>query len=185
METVFAAYPELDGLGVEAEAAPVGRARDLGGMGFYEDAHLLFEGLAVGKRTALSGDGGADLAGARTAVEVGVGLLGREIGDGAVDAHLAAEGLPVKAERGAGIGDEFPALAALVVGEETERVSGDGLGEDHAHAGATVGASGGEGGGVGIVGFLLKGQGEPLVEEGKGIDVQLIEAGWVGSGGGG
>ncbi len=49
--------------------------------------------------------------------------------DGAFDADLAAQGLPVKAERGTRVGGKLNAFAAFGVGEEAEGVVEDGLGE--------------------------------------------------------
>ena len=65
----------------------------------------------------------------------------------------------MEAEGGLGVLVDFLAFAALGVGEEAEAVWADGLDEDHADAGCSDASGGGEGGGVGVVGFAGGGLG--------------------------
>ena len=62
MEAMSAVDPELDALGMKAETAPVIGTRDFAGMSGGETGCMLFKQSAAFKRTALRGDGGADLA---------------------------------------------------------------------------------------------------------------------------
>src|SRR5256885_6184282 len=53
---------------------------------------------------------------ARTGGEVGVGLLVADLGDVAVDAHLAFERRPHEHDRGARVGRQLAALPARAIG---------------------------------------------------------------------
>src|SRR6202000_2205341 len=97
-----------------------------------------------------------------------------ELGDGALDADLAAQGLPVEAERGAGIFGELAAFPAFDVGEEAEALVAYSLGQDHAHAGRSGSGGGGEGAGVGVVGLAGFGFFEPRVEQGYRVEGKRI-----------
>lgn len=155
VEAVRAVHPELDALGREAVAAPVGRAGNLSGVLQVEEADLLFKQRPGGEDAALLRDGGADLAAARAGVEVGVCFLVTERRDGALDADLAAQSFPVEAEGGLGILGELGAFAALGVGEKAEAALVDALDQYHADRGDAVEGRGGERGGVGVVGLGL------------------------------
>ncbi len=169
VEAGWAVLPEFYGDWVELEALPVGGAGDFArfrvGEGLGELLDLGFEEFSACERAGLLADVGADLAGSGAAVEVGVGRGGGEWGDGAFDADLATEGFPVEAEGGAGVLGEFLAFAALGVGEDAEAVVAYVLDQDHADAGGCGERGGGEGGGVGVVGFGFGGLSQPLVEE--------------------
>jgi len=71
----------------------------------------------------------------------------------------------VEAEGGLGVLGEFETFAALGVGEDAEAVVGvfplfsDALDKDHADAGCSRERGGGQGGGVGVVGFGFGGLG--------------------------
>lgn len=74
---VGAALPELELVGPDAIAAPMRRARDFAvGVFGVDGGEAALEGLAIGYDAALIGGDGAELAGARAAGEVGVGLSG-------------------------------------------------------------------------------------------------------------
>ena len=114
MQAVGPAAPEFDGLSVDCEACPVRRARNFFGIERGDLCCPCFEGGAIGKRPRLIGGKRANLAATRTAVEICVSLLRRHLGGEAFDADLAAERLPVKAQRNMGIGTNLQTLAALV-----------------------------------------------------------------------
>jgi len=160
VQAVGAVDPEFDLLGMEMVAAPVGWGGNFAGVVGGEGLGCCFQCFAGLERAALVGDGGADLALAAAAVEVGIDVGGAELGDAAFDADLAAEGFPVEAEGGAGVFGELAAFLAFGVGEEAEAMAAGGLDEDHADAGCCGGA-----GGVGVVGLALPGFFEPGVEE--------------------
>ena len=72
VKPVRAVDPELDPLRAEVVAAPVRRPGNLSRMLLAELLDLLFELFAALEDAALIGNRCADLAGPRTAVEVGV-----------------------------------------------------------------------------------------------------------------
>ena len=83
-----------------------------------ELGHALLEPLAALDRLALGRRERAQLAVARAAAGVRLGLGARHAAHGALDAHLAPQRAPVEQERGARVGLELAGLAAAVVGEE-------------------------------------------------------------------
>ena len=110
-------------------------------------------------------------------MEVGIGVSGVELGDWAFDADLAAEGLPMKAQRGAWIFRKMDAFATFRVGEEAEAMIVDALCEDHAHGGFAGERRCGESCSVGVVGLRGSGFGEPLIEKSDGFrGVDLV---WI------
>src|SRR6185436_8264146 len=89
--------PELDGDRRDAEARPVGWARDLADGVFRRvERHRLFEREAALERARLLARPGADAAVAGTALEIGVGLGLAHQGDRSAGAHLTAQALPVQ-----------------------------------------------------------------------------------------
>ena len=75
VEPVWAVEPELDSLGMQAVASPVGRSRNLTRTFLGERSDSLVEFFTAAEDSALIGDGCADLAGAGPAVEVCVDVL--------------------------------------------------------------------------------------------------------------
>src|SRR5690606_9261652 len=146
VEAVGAALPELDAVGDEAEAGPVGRARD--GLALellLELAQALHQLLAAREGLALARGPGAELASARAGGEVGVGLLVGDELDRALHAHLLLQPAPVKAKGGPRTNEEVAGLAALQVGVEDEAPPVDVLEQDHAHGGVAVLVGSGQG----------------------------------------
>src|SRR5580698_9337299 len=169
MQAIWTVEPKFDALRMQAKAAPVGWTRDFAGMDFGEGVGFGFEHFAAQERAALVGNSCADLAASRTAVEVAVGSFLGESGNGAFDAHLAAQGFPVEAECRARVFSQLTALLALFVGEEAEAFFSDTLGENHAHARCAACGSSGESAGIGIVRLAGLGLAEPQVELSKRI----------------
>ena len=144
--------PELDALRHDAAAGPEGRARH--GAERIAQGHPgagLLEFVIALHGPRLLRSPGADLAQARPGGEVGVGLGVGHALDRAADAHLAAEGIPVEAELGAGIGLEVGGLGALQVGIEDEAALVGVLEQHHAHRGAPPGVGRGQGHGGGLL----------------------------------
>ena len=135
MKTVVAAYPELDALRINSKALPVCRPWDLSGVCLTEFAHPLLEYGSTGENAALIGDSCADLAFARTAVEVFIHCGGLKVMHLALDAYLPAKRLPVKAEGCVAVCPDLAALAALGIRKEAEAFRLDLLNQHHAHTG--------------------------------------------------
>jgi hypothetical protein len=162
MESVWAIEPELDALGMQAVASPVGRSWNLAGIFFGELFDAFFELFATAEDAALIGDCCANLAGSRAAMEVCVHILRSKLRHDSFHAYLTSKGLPVKAESGSRIRYEFEAFSALGVGEEAEAVFSYLLGKDHADAGCASAGCCCESSSVVVVGLGLLG----LLQEG-------------------
>ncbi len=93
---------------------------------------------------ALRRDGGAETAALRARIEVFVGFRRAEFRNAAGDTDLPVEGGPVEHQRGVRIAGEFPALAALVVGEEREASGVDAFQQNHSCGGFAGGGNRGE-----------------------------------------
>ena len=165
--------PQLDLLGVDAVAAPVGRARDGEGgrggarLGALRDAELRssprvrgFELLARRDRLALGAGPRADarVEWARREVVIGFGVAG--VADGAADPHLPL--LRPEQEGGGGVRvrAQRAALGAALVGVEDQRAALrlERLAQHEAHFGAPGLVDRGERDRVGID-LLLRGKG--------------------------
>src|SRR6185437_12701424 len=120
VQAAQAPLPELEVLGHQAVAAPVGRACGLLAMLAGEARPALLEPGAALDRLALRRGPGADARAERARVVVGGRLRAAHALDRPLDAHLALELLPEERDGGGGIGGEVAPLAALVVGEEHE-----------------------------------------------------------------
>src|SRR5262245_14612397 len=121
METEVARAPELDTVGSEAEAAPVGRKCH--GSALESRLHLVkmpHQLLAGAQRRTLLRGPGAELALARTRREIRLRFLACDRDRGSFDAHLGVERRPVKTESRPGIGRELGGLAAAQIREERE-----------------------------------------------------------------
>jgi len=88
-------------------------------------------------------------------VEVGVHIGLVHLRDAAPDTNLAAQGLPMDAEGGFGIGLELFPFFTFRIGEEAKAAAVNPLYQHHAHAGYTVGCGGCQGCGVGVVWFAF------------------------------
>src|SRR5581483_5793461 len=120
VQPVVAVLPELPRVRREPEAAPPLRPRRLALQRELCDAPL--EPLARLDRTALWRRGGGETRTERPRGEVRVRLGIGDPGDGALDAHLAAERLPVEEERRARVLRQLLPFAARVVREEDDPV---------------------------------------------------------------
>ena len=136
-------------------------------MSHGEITRLLFEFDAAGKWAALVGDSCANLAFPRAAVKVGIDFVGAQLADRALDSNLPAKALPVKTKGCLGIFGKLAPLLAFNIGKEAEAIVAYALDEDHADAGLPARGCRGEGCGVWVVGFVLRGLLEPRVEERK------------------
>jgi tRNA1Val (adenine37-N6)-methyltransferase len=180
VEAATTSLPELDADGGEAEAAPVGRARDVlplkASLGLGE---ARFEHRAGSDDLALRGGPGTDLAEARALAEIVLALLAGYRGDPAKDSDLALDGCPEEDQGSVGAGGQLGALAAAVVGEEDKSTVVDALEQHHARGRVPVGVGGGEGHGVGLVHLgaarLVEPAGELL--ERIGVNLALVEGG--------
>src|ERR1700733_14624239 len=160
-----AGLPELVPLGVQAVAAPRLAERKLGlGVAICQCPRLLLEPLAARDGTALGRGERAELAAPRPAVRVGERFLTRGALDRALDSYLAPERLPVEEERGAGVGGQLPALAALVVRVEDEAGGVGVLEEHHPDRWRAVGRCGGERHRLGLRDAYLRRLLEPALE---------------------
>src|SRR3546814_8781926 len=86
-----------------------------------------------------------------TAGEICVGFLRADGFDAPFDADLAAQRLPVEAKRSLGIGGQFSAFPALIIGVEDEAAIIMPLEQHHPHRGAAFRVGGGERHGAGII----------------------------------
>ena len=116
--------PELEPLRPHAKARPVRRPRHAAPPAYLSrnSAKRASSSARLGERARLVRGPGADLAVARPAGEIGVGLRRGGRRDRALDADLAAQRLPVKAQRRARVGGQLLGLAAFEVGVEDEAV---------------------------------------------------------------
>src|SRR5262249_2933386 len=101
--------------------------------------------------------------------EVGVGLLGAQSLDRALEPDLAIQRLPQHGERRAGILSELAALAALVVRVEGDAALVDALEQHEAHRRRAVGGCRGERHGLGLDDARGDGALVPLAEKGERI----------------
>src|SRR5690606_32367351 len=157
VQAVLRAVPELDRARDDAEAAPARRARHVAAFVFgLELRQPRLEGRARVQRLRLPRGPRAQLAAARPAGEIGVGLGVIDDLDVALDPHLhaVAHPRPVEQQRGARIGLQFAALAPVQVGVEHEAARVAGLQQHGARGRATAGIGGGDGhrGGVRFAG---------------------------------
>lgn len=173
VEATGAALPEFDFLWVEDVATPEAGDRD--GLTLellFIETPGVVERFTAGNDRGLGAGPGADLGDAGALVEVGFAFFAREFFDPARGADLTLQFFPVEAEGGVGVGGEFPALAAVVVGEEREAAIVEGFEQDDADAGDIV-DGGGERHGVRFKG----GDGEdfvkPAVELGDGVGARF------------
>ena len=90
--------------------------------------------------------------------------------------NLPAQGLPMEAEGGFGIGLEFFSFFAFRIGKEAKAAAVDPLYQYHAHAGYTVGCGGCQGCGVGVVWFAFLRLLEPCGEKIEWIREQEVLA---------
>src|SRR5690606_3028236 len=156
-QAVLRAVPELDRARDDAEPAPARRARHLAAFVLgLELRQPRLEGIPRVQRLRLPRRPRAQLAAARAAGEVGVGLGVIDDLDVALDPHLhaVAHTRPVEQQRGARIGLQFAALAPVQVGVEHEAARVTGLQQHGARGRATAGIGGGDGhrGGVRFAG---------------------------------
>lgn len=137
--------PELDRHRSDAEASPIGRARDLSDrvLGGVERDRLLERETALERARLLAGPS-ADPAVARAAGEVGVRLGVADPGHGAAHPHLPAQALPVHDHRRLGNRRKLPSLGRVHVGVEHEAVLVRALEEHHADVRKAFGIHGRE-----------------------------------------
>src|SRR3546814_10226714 len=101
---------------------------------------------------------------ARCALVTGVQTCALPIFDAPFDADLAAQRLPVEAKRSLGIGGQFSAFPALIIGVEDEAAIIMPLEQHHPHRGAAFRVGGGERHGAGIIRLRCFCLGVPLLE---------------------
>lgn len=189
MEPTRAGAPELDTLGVETEAAPVRRPRDVhngvrGGRECGVESEATHGVIKLALQLSAGGDGFALIAGpcadaaepgARR--EIGIALRGGAANDGAFDTYLAVLMVPVEHGGGTAGSEEFAAFAAALVGVENNVAGGgvDALAEHDAGARMAGGIDGGEGKGVGVglVLALLRGV-KPVAEQREGLGWERV-----------
>src|SRR5215471_15837553 len=129
-----AGTPELEGERDDAVSGPVGRTGNRadvepGGV----ERHRFFERVAALERRGLLARPGADLGEPRAGREIGVRLSVVDDFDAAAQAHLAAERLPVKGERGSRVEAEFPPFLAVSIGVEHQTALVETLEQHHPH----------------------------------------------------
>ncbi len=127
--------------------------------------------MRLGQRTRLVGRPGSDLAVPRASGEIGVGLGVGHRRHRPADAHLAAQGLPVKQQRRLGVGRQFASLGAPEVGVEDEPCLVETLEQHGARVGQAVGVDGRQGHGVGVGRLAPGGGGQPFGEQREGVGV--------------
>src|SRR5215203_2420985 len=182
VQPVLAPLPELDGVGLDPVAAPEGGTGDLAiFVLFLQRLYALLQNAPVPDGPALLGSPRPEAASARTAREVGVGLLAGDATGAAFDPDLPLQLAPVEEEGARGIGLQFAGLASCVVGVENEAALVVALQEDGAGRGLAVLCGGGNDHGVRLgevcVDYLL----EPRIELDYGI---RVHAGFVQAGAG-
>src|SRR6185312_10235988 len=139
VEAVRATLPELERFRRDAEAAPVRGERNfaLAVLGF-KLAQAVFEPRTIRDHLTLMRRGGAELAAACSAVEVGFRFFGRGALHGAGDADLARQQVPVEEERRTRVLGQLVTLLALVVRVEDEAALIEALEQDGPRRGDTV-----------------------------------------------
>src|SRR5688572_1867581 len=121
MQAERTVMPELDRFRLDAETGPIRRARNLADCmtgGEHGDRRLELE--APLHRARLLRGPCTDAAVARTRGEIGIRLGIAHLFDRTPDAHLAAQRLPVEAQRGLARRKQLHALLALHIGVEDE-----------------------------------------------------------------
>ena len=116
----WAVLPELPCHRREPVTAPVLAHRQVAGCSSLELVHALLQPLAARHRAALRRGQRAQLALARAAARVRLGLRAQDADHPALDAHLAPQLGPVEQQRRLRVGLELFGLAAAVVGEEDD-----------------------------------------------------------------
>jgi len=177
MQARRAALPELHARGQQTVAAPVRRARRRVAKALAVFGFARFERGAVGHFAALLGGPGAQPRAERARVVVGVALLLRNLFHHALDAHLALQPDPVEEQRRMGVGGQFRALVAGVVGEEGEAALVQVLEQHDAGGRLALRVDGGERHGIDLGHLGLERLVKPAAElaQGVGIDVREVE----------
>ena len=168
--------PELDALEGHSVAAPVGRPRHLDALepSRHRPLHLLERGAARhGARLTARPRVDAALAG--PAREVRIRLLVAGVRDGALDADLPVQRIPVEEQRRPGMSRQSAALAALAVGEEHRTAFVEASQQHDAGRGPAVGVDRREGHGVGVGQVRPLGLLEPESGLGDGIGGGMVE----------
>ena len=171
MQAMLAFLPEFKIGGGEAVTAPVRGARDRAAafVDFLDVGGGLFEGGAAFEFLRLVRSPGADLAGAGAGGEIGVGFFVIDERDAALDADLALEAFPIKADAGVAVDFEFFAFAAFAVGIENEAIGIIALHQNRTHGRHAGDSDRRQRHGVGIGGFALFGQRIPFGEKFPGV----------------
>lgn len=174
VEAVFAALPEFQFAGDDAEAAPEGGEGDVAFAEFaFHFLPFLDQGLAVGEDAALGGGPGGELG-----IDGALDEVGKDLGGGyafghALDGHLPLEGDPGEEEGDLGVLGDLSGFTAFEVGEEDEAAGVPVFEEDGAGGGTEVGADGGGDHGIGFGDAGLAGLFEPETELFEGIVVEF------------
>jgi hypothetical protein len=192
VDAKLAFHPQLHGFRIQAKAAPMRRPRHIHsdmvgfgsagpGVGDAESSrragHRVGENLPRLDGPALFAGPGAEAALPCSGAKIGVVLGVRQQFDRAFGAHLTVAMIPVKNHCGPAIGNEFAALARLIVGVENDvsRLSVDLLAKDdpRRRVAALVHRRKNHGIGIGL-GGVESGLRQPLGRDDEGIPRQGV-----------
>src|SRR5215210_666174 len=180
VQPVLASLPELDNLRLDPVAAPERGTWDLTRLIFrFERPYPLFQNAPVLDGPALFGSPRPEATPARTAREVGVGLIVREAVCVAFDPDLTLQLSPVEEQGACRVRLQLAGLASLVVGVEHEAPLVVALEKDGAGRGPAFGCGGGDDHGVGLVQVCREGFFEPRMklDYRVGVHIGHVQAG--------